>query len=33
MTCWDWIYLFCANAGGTALGIYIIITFDEWKNK
>jgi hypothetical protein len=29
----DWICLFFANAGGTALGIFIMITLDEWKNK
>lgn len=29
----DWILLFFSQAGGTALGIYIILSIDEWKNK
>ena len=29
----NWLILFCVIAAGTATGIYIIISIDEWKNK
>ena len=29
----NWFILGCVIAAGTALGIYIIITLDEWKHK
>lgn len=29
----DWLYLFLAQTGGTALGIYIFFKFDEWTSK
>lgn len=33
MSSMDWLYLFLAEAGGTALGFYIFLKFDEWTNK
>lgn len=29
----NWFILFCVIAAATALGIYIIMAFDEWKHK
>lgn len=29
----NWAILFCVIAAGTAAGIFIIITLDEWKHK
>jgi hypothetical protein len=29
----NWAILFCVIATGTAAGIFIMISIDEWKNK
>lgn len=29
----NWATLFCVVAAGTAAGIFIMITIDEWKHK